>query len=72
MTGDFLFGINKNDTPKRGKEHILIWRKANGCIPIPKGYAIHHIDLNKTNNNIHNLKLLSISEHRKLHLLLHI
>lgn len=67
MIGDFLFGMNKNGTPKRGKEHIVIWRKTNGGISIPKCYDIHHTDFNKTNNNINNLKLLSKIEHRKLH-----
>ena len=34
---------------------------------IPKGYVIHHIDLNKKNNNLDNLFLCTISEHMILH-----
>lgn len=32
-----------------------------------KGYAIHHIDGNKKNNNITNLALITSSEHSKIH-----
>lgn len=35
---------------------------------IPKGYQVHHIDENKDNNDISNLKLMTISEHMKLHM----
>ena len=45
--------------------HIFVWEYYNG--PIPKGYEIHHKDLNKANNDISNLVLLTVSEHRKLH-----
>lgn len=34
---------------------------------IPKGMQIHHIDGDTTNNNPLNLKLVSISEHNKIH-----
>jgi hypothetical protein len=65
MIGDVFFGINKNGSCKRGKEHLLIWKEVNGNIP--KGYAVHHKDFNKLNNNIDNLELLSHKEHRKKH-----
>ncbi len=65
MIGDMFFGKNKDGSPKRGREHILIWKKANGNIPI--GHSIHHRDLNKLNNSIDNLELLSHKEHRKKH-----
>lgn len=45
--------------------HNYVWELNNG--KIPKGYEIHHIDLNKTNNDISNLMLLTPSEHSKLH-----
>lgn len=32
-----------------------------------KGYEVHHIDGNKDNNNILNLKLLTTEEHHKIH-----
>lgn len=46
-------------------EHRLVWIKNNG--EIPKGMVIHHIDGNKRNNDIHNLMLMSRSEHTSLH-----
>lgn len=45
--------------------HIYIYEKYNG--KVPKGMEVHHIDMNKDNNEIDNLKLLTKSEHNKLH-----
>ena len=36
-------------------------------VPLPKGYEVHHIDMNKLNNDINNLAVLTKSEHAKLH-----
>ena len=52
---------NSDRTPM----HIYVWRFYNG--EIMKGYEIHHIDFDKSNNNIENLQLLTKSEHTKLH-----
>jgi len=53
--------------PYKGKLlHRLIYEEVYGSIP--KGYAIHHIDGDKTNNNPGNLMLLSKSNHHKLHM----
>ena len=53
--------------PYKGKLlHRLIYEEIYGSIP--KGYAIHHIDGDKTNNNPGNLMLLSKSNHHKLHM----
>jgi len=41
------------------------WDK--GIISIPKGHVIHHIDLDYLNDDYSNLKLMTISEHRKYH-----
>jgi hypothetical protein len=46
--------------------HRLIWEDVNG--PILDGHVIHHIDENPLNNDISNLKMMSISEHRTLHM----
>jgi hypothetical protein len=48
-----------------------IWETING--PIPKdeegfSYEIHHIDGNHKNNDINNLKLVTIKEHLEIHL----
>lgn len=53
-------------TNKRDKHislHRYVWEKEIGIIPI--GFDIHHIDGNKTNNNIKNLECLSKSEHTR-------
>jgi hypothetical protein len=48
-----------------------IWEKHFGKIPKDengRSYEIHHIDGNKKNNSIENLKCISIDEHYKIHL----
>lgn len=50
---------------KRRYMHIYVWEQANG--QIPKGYEVHHKDLNRDNNNLLNLELLTVQEHKKLH-----
>jgi hypothetical protein len=51
---------------KKALEHHLVWWKYYGYLP-PTGWDIHHIDLDKSNNNIYNLVLIE----KKLHQLLH-
>lgn len=48
-------------------EHHYVYCLYNKITEIPKGYCIHHIDLDITNNDIKNLLFLSMSEHSKLH-----
>lgn len=48
--------------------HLDIWEYYNG--PIPEGHIVHHKDLNKLNNDIDNLQLMTRSEHIRLHNLL--
>lgn len=50
---------------KAKMEHVLIWEQQHG--PIPEGMQIHHIDGNKKNNNISNLQLVSVIEHKRIH-----
>ena len=45
--------------------HRYVWEFYN-C-KIPKGYEVHHIDGNKANNSIDNLKLVSAHDHRMMH-----
>lgn len=45
--------------------HIFVWEYYNGAIP--KGYEVHHKDFDKSNNDISNLELLTVAQHRKLH-----
>ena len=47
-----------------------IWETVYGTIPKDKhgrSYEIHHIDGNRKNNNIENLKLVTIQEHYDIH-----
>lgn len=46
--------------------HQYVWIKNNGLIP--KGFDIHHIDMDKNNNDISNLKMLTRKEHRAIHM----
>lgn len=50
---------------KRYLTHRYVWEQTYG--PIPKGYEVHHIDKDPYNNDLSNLELLPISEHRRLH-----
>lgn len=45
--------------------HRQVWESIFG--KIPRGYVVHHIDGNTKNNNIENLKIMTQSEHLKLH-----
>lgn len=51
-------------TSDRKLMHRYIWEKYNRLIP--EGYDIHHIDHDKTNNDISNLAIYSKSEHARL------
>lgn len=64
FTRDEKTGYYLNST-NRVRLHRYVWEKEIG--KIPKGYEIHHINRNKADNRIENLRLLSCSEHRKLH-----
>jgi hypothetical protein len=48
-------------TSHKRKMHRDVWEHYNG--KIPKGYHIHHIDGNPSNNDISNLQLMEASEH---------
>ena len=45
--------------------HRQVWYDAHGAIP--KGLHIHHIDGNKTNNDLNNLEMHSNSSHQLVH-----
>lgn len=44
--------------------HRYVWEKHNG--PIPEGYEVHHIDHDRSNNDISNLEIYTKSDHARL------
>lgn len=63
-TGYYLAG-SARDGGRRKRLHVYVWEYHNGTIP--EGYQVHHIDHNKSNNEIDNLQILTNSEHQSLH-----
>lgn len=52
---------------RKGKRlHRTVWEYHNG--PIPEGCDIHHVDGDRSNNDISNLQLLKESEHHSKHM----
>lgn len=54
-------------TKPRIRAHVWVWKYHNG--QIEKGFHIHHIDENKSNNSIENLKKISAFNHISFHML---
>jgi len=48
-------------------EHHIVVCQQLGLTQIPKGWCVHHCDMNPHNNDFSNLVLLTMSNHRKLH-----
>ena len=66
FTRDEKTGYYLKTTKPRKRLHIYVWEYHNGC-EVPKGYEIHHKDLNKDNNDISNLICIPSKEHKKIH-----
>lgn len=60
------YRIGQDGKQRRIRLHTYVWEKYNG--PVPDGYDIHHIDHDRSNNNIENLIAMPESEHHKLHM----
>lgn len=53
-----------SDSKRYEYEHRAVWENERGRIP--RGYYVVHIDGNLANNDIGNLKLVSVAKYRKL------
>lgn len=63
-TGYYLAG-SARDGGRRKRLHVYVWEYHNGAVP--DGYHVHHIDHDKSNNDIDNLQILSKEEHLRYH-----
>ena len=64
------FGLDEKsgywqNTKTRERMHRYVWKHFYG--EIPTGFHIHHLDGDKSNNDISNLAMISASAHLKLH-----
>lgn len=50
----------------RRRLHVAMW-EAEAGMQVPPGCVIHHVDWNKTHNEISNLVCVTISEHERIH-----
>jgi hypothetical protein len=47
-------------------EHVLVWEQHHG-MPLPPGLEIHHVNEDKLDNRIENLRAVTRLEHKRLH-----
>lgn len=62
-TSGYTYVRNTDRADKRPyrAEHVLIWEAAKG--PVPKGWHVHHVNGDKTDNRLENLQAMSASHH---------
>jgi len=46
-------------------EHVLVWEAHHG--PVPPGMELHHVDGDKLDNRIENLRIVTRLEHKRIH-----
>lgn len=58
-------------TGRKGCKHVFVHHlvicEALGLTEIPKGWCVHHVDEDKTNNDLVNLAFMTTSAHMRLH-----
>jgi len=58
-------------TGRKGSKHVfqhqIVMCEALGITEIPKGFCVHHVDEDKTNNKLVNLALMTTAAHMRLH-----
>lgn len=64
FTRDEKTGYYLNSTIRK-RIHRYVWEHYKG--EIPKGYHVHHMDHDKSNNDINNLRLVPSSKHATMH-----
>lgn len=53
---------------ERRRLHVVIYeQEVLGGSRIPRGYVVHHLDGDKTHNEVGNLACISVDEHEYLH-----
>lgn len=61
----FLIDLWKDGKRDIRSVHVLVYETFNG--PLKDNEVVHHIDFNKFNNSLDNLKKMTIAEHNLLH-----
>jgi hypothetical protein len=63
-------------TGKKKSKHIFqhhaVLLKHLRMTELPLGYCVHHMDGDKKNNDVSNLQLMTIGDHRRLHASVHL
>ena len=58
-------------TGRKGSKHVfehhIVVCLGMGLTCVPKGWCVHHCDLNKMNNSFDNLVLMTLGDHTRLH-----
>lgn len=49
------------------REHVIVYCYSRGITEVPKGFVVHHLDMDKQNNDPRNLVMLTIGDHSILH-----